>query len=177
MGVPVDSYFRKCASPPWRLTVSTNCLARRFATRHTSLLKLSLSSVATLSPNTIMIGNLVSFISHAVEELKVDCRLSTERKRAYHPQWSAQYPRLAEHWREVDGKRCTSLEAGQVFYAWEHSDVVGYNRVEIEVGKREVHNLLRFSLQSKAPKRWQRSYGLYADSEKTRFVPVILVRI
>ena len=42
--------------------------------------------------------------------------------------------------RGVDGKGCTSLEAVQVFYAWKHSDVVGYNRVEIEVGKREVHN-------------------------------------
>ena len=50
-----------------------------------------------------------------------------------------------------------SLEAEQVFYAWKHSDVVDNNRVDIEVGKREVHNLLIF----------QRSYGPYEVSEKT----------
>ena len=33
-------------------------------------------------------------------------------------------------------------EVGQVSCAWKHSDVVDYNGVEIEVGKREVHNLL-----------------------------------
>ena len=36
--------------------------------------------------------------------------------------------------RGVDGKRCASLEAGQIF-----------NQVEIKVGKRKVHNLLIFS--------------------------------
>ena len=41
---------------------------------------------------------------------------------------------FAEYWHGVDDKCCTSLEAWQVF-----------NGVEIEVGKREVHNLLRFS--------------------------------
>ena len=64
-------------------------------------------------------------------------------------------------------KGCTSLEAGQVFYAWKHSDVVDYNRVEIDgqlpielnvkVGKREVHNLLIYAA----------SYGPYDGCEKT----------
>ena len=50
-----------------------------------------------------------------------------------------------------------SLEAEQVFYVWKHTDVVDNNRVDIEVGKREVHNLLNF----------QRSYELYKVCEKT----------
>ncbi len=41
---------------------------------------------------------------------------------------------LAEHGSRVDGKCCASLYAGQVF-----------NGVVIEVGKREVHNLLIYA--------------------------------
>ncbi len=58
----------------------------------------------------------------------------------------------------VDGECGTSVEAGQVFYAWKHSDCAGYNEVEIKMfGKRSVHNLLIF----------QRSYGRYDGGEKT----------
>ena len=52
-------------------------------------------------------------------------------------------------------KCCTSLEGGQVFYAWKHSDVVDYNGVKIDgqlpielkvkVRKREVRNLLIYA--------------------------------
>lgn len=52
---------------------------------------------------------------------------------------------FAERGSRVDGKCCASLEAGQIFYAWKHSEVVDNNRVEIKVGKREVHNLLIYA--------------------------------
>ena len=39
----------------------------------------------------------------------------------------------------------TVAEAGLIFYAWKHSDVVGYTGVETEVRIREVHNLLIYA--------------------------------
>lgn len=54
-----------------------------------------------------------------------------------------QQSRILRH--SPEEKHCMSLEAEQVFYAWKHNDVVDNNGVDIEVGKREVHNLLIYA--------------------------------
>ena len=54
-----------------------------------------------------------------------------------------QQSRILRH--SPEEKHCMSLEAEQVFYAWMHNDVVDNNGVDIEVGKREVHNLLIYA--------------------------------
>lgn len=72
-----------------------------------------------------------------------------------------QQSRILRH--SPEEKHCMSLEDEQVFYAWKHNDVVDNNGVDIEVGKREVHNLLIY-----AAKLW--TYGVCEKTQLLQFV-------